>query len=179
MQNHWLLHDYWTSYGQVKRDEAHKVVIVKYCPLLSTENPYWREQKDLRAASEYHGSGAARSSRDRELDHGHSSNYPSLGNCVRRNECCSGTLSFCKLTSSLTIPFRNANWSRRCNSTSHGTRHLETFRCVGSNTAIWRSDNNGKLWRLVTTFTYFGQLSLDLAFHMFFMCVVVELPDMV
>ena len=26
-----------------------------------------------------------------------------------------------------------------------------------------------KLWRFFTTFLYFGQLSLDLAFHLFFM----------
>jgi len=27
---------------------------------------------------------------------------------------------------------------------------------------------NGQIWRLLTTFTYFGKMSLDLAFHLFF-----------
>lgn len=70
--------------------------------------------------------------------------------------------------------YSNAKLSHRCSCILVGRRCLETYRYIPTHilfkTFIDRTSL--QLWRVFTNFFYFGSLSLDFVFHMFFLCVL-------
>jgi len=80
---------------------------------------------------------------------------------------------------------RNAKSSLLFNYTSPGTPRCTRCRSVlpfvyvtiSRNTVAKGHRADPQVWRFFTTFCFFGRVSLDLAFHLFFMCVLCSDPQ--